>query len=275
MLTKNLALISQSSKVKADKLQEVAAAIQKQVTRDLAPIWNISATISVFSSLRSLPVGYWPIIIKDDINQPGAGGFHSKKNNQPFALIKASDDDEWILSTSHETIEMLIDPSGNTTVAGDSLKQGQGRVLYLLEACDPSEAGEFAYSINGITVSDFITPHYHDPVASPSVRYSFTGSITAPRQVLKGGYISWFEPETQSIWQAINVGQGLQFRELGVSPSGFSLRQFVDSHPDNIVEPYSKTLPSNKIKGNTEYETREKSSIAASRIWEEDINSYK
>lgn len=272
MLTKNLALISQSSQVKADQLHEVAAALQKQVTRDLAPVWNVSATISVFSSLRSLPVGYWPIIIKDDINQPGAGGFHSKKHNQPFALIKA--DKDWILSTSHEMIEMLVDPSANATVTGDSLKPDQGRVLYLLEACDPCEAGEFAYSINGITVSDFITPHYHDPVAS-SVQYSFTGSIKAPRQVLNGGYLSWFEPESQSIWQAINQGNGPQFRELGVSPGGFSLRQFVDSHPKNIVKPYSETLSSNKIIGNTKPETRKRSSEAASRIWEEDIKSFK
>lgn len=272
MLTKNLALISQSNQVTADQLQEVAAALQKQVTRDLAPVWNISATISVFASLRSLPVGYWPIIIKDDINQPGAGGFHSKKHNQPFALIKA--DKDWILSTSHEMIEMLVDPSGNTTVTGDSLKPDQGRVLYLLEACDPCEAGEFAYSINGITVSDFITPHYQDPVAS-SVQYSFTGSIKAPRQVLNGGYLSWFEPESQSIWQAINQGNGVEFRELGVSPGGFSLRQFVDSHPKNIVKPYSETLSSNTIIGNTQPETRKRSSEAASRIWEEDIKSFK
>lgn len=271
MLTKNLALISQSSKVTAEQLQEVAAALQKQVTRDLAPVWNISATISVFSNLKSLPLGYWPIIIKDDINQPGAGGFHSQKNNQPFALIQA--DDDWILSTSHETIEMLVDPSGNTTVAADSLKPDQGRVLYLLEACDPCEAGEFAYSINGITVSDFITPNFQDPVASASVRYSFTGSIKAPRQVLNGGYISWFEPVSQSIWQAIDRGNGLEFRDLGVSPGGFSLRQFVDSHPKNIVEPYSKTLSSNKILGNTKPETREKSSEAASYIWEDDIKN--
>jgi len=273
MLTKNLALISQSNSVTVDQLQEVAAALQKQVTRDLAPVWNISATISVFSNLRSLPVGYWPIIIKDNINQPGAGGFHSKKHNQPFALIEAGDD--WILSTSHEMIEMLVDPSGNTTVTSDSLKPGQGRVLYLLEACDPCEAGEFAYSINGITVSDFITPNYQDPVGSASVRYSFTGSIKEPRQVLKDGYISWFEPESQSIWQAVNRGNGLEFRELGVSPGGFSLRQFVDSHLKNVVEPYSKTLSSNKILGNTTYKTREKSSEAASRIWEEDLKSFK
>ncbi|MGZ4001401.1 MAG: hypothetical protein ACXVIY_12255, partial [Mucilaginibacter sp.] len=249
MLTKNLALISQSKSVSVNDLQEVAAALQKQITRDLAPIWNIHATISVFSNLKSVPVGYWPIIIKDNIHQQGAGGFHSAKHNQPFALILSGSD--WIISVSHEMIEMLVDPSGNTTVTGDSLKADQGRVLYLLEACDPCEAGEFAYSINGITVSDFITPHFHDPVATAAERYSFTGSIKSPREVLPGGYISWFDPASQEIWQAINRGNGLEFHELGVSPGGFSLRQFVDTHT-KITPAYGETFSANKIFGNTD-----------------------
>ena len=269
MLTKNLALISQSSSITANDLQEVAAAFQKQITRDLAPVWNISATISVFSSLKSLPTGYWPIVIKDDIHQAGAGGFHSKKHNQPFALVQSGSD--WIIAASHEMIEMLVDPSGNTTVTGDSLKADQGRVMYLLEACDPCEAGEFAYSVNGITVSDFITPNFHDPVASSSVRYSFTGSIHQPREVLKGGYISWYEPVSQTIWQAFNQGQGLVFKNLGSSPGGFSLRQFVDTRTP--TDPYSKTFADNTIFGNREAAIREKSSAAGSQIWEEDINS--
>ena len=268
MLTKNLALISQSQSVTLNDLHEVAAALQKQITRDLVPIWKTHATISVFTSLRSVPTGYWPIVIKDNIHQAGAGGFHSKKHNQPFALIEAGPD--WIISVSHEMIEMLVDPSGNTTVTGDSLNTDQGRVLYLLEACDPCEAGEFAYSINGITVSDFITPNFHDPVASNSVRYSFTGSIQKPREVLTGGYISWFEPVSQSIWQAINRGRGLEFHDLGISPGGFSLRQYVDTH-SKIVGPYSKTFAANKIFGNIKSETREKSSEASSNIWEEAI----
>ncbi|MDO3644150.1 hypothetical protein [Mucilaginibacter sp. L3T2-6] len=274
MLTKNLALISQSRSVSADDLNEVAAALQKQVSRDVAPIWGTKATINVFKHLKSVPTGYWPVVIKDNIHQAGAGGYHSKRHNQPFALIQAGND--WVLSTGHEVLEMLIDPWGNQTVAADSLKPGQGRVMYLLEACDPCEAGQFAYTINGITVSDFITPNYHDPVASASVRYSFTGSIKKPREVLPGGYLSWFDPESQQIWQAINRGNGLEFRDLGTSPGGFSLRHYVDSQmrlkpvfPDG----YSASLAESKLLGNTSAATREKSSSAAADIWEEDINS--
>lgn len=272
MLAKNLALVSQSHMVTVDHLNEVAAAIQKQVTRDLEPIWGIKATINVFKNLKSVPTGYWPVIIKDNIHQSGAGGYHSKKHNQPFAVIQAGAD--WIISTGHEILEMLIDPWGNQTVAADSLKPGQGRVMYLLEACDPCEAAQFAYTINGITVSDFITPNYHDPVASASVRYSFTGSIKKPREILAGGYLSWFDPESQQIWQAINRGNGLEFRDIGASPGGFSLRHYVDLQMRlNPVFPdgYSTGLAENKLFGNRSTEARVKSSEAAANIWEEDI----
>lgn len=272
MLAKNLALVSQSHMVTVDHLNEVAAAIQKQVTRDLEPIWGIKATINVFKNLKSVPTGYWPVIIKDNIHQAGAGGYHSKKHNQPFAVIQAGAD--WIISTGHEILEMLIDPWGNQTVAADSLKPGQGRVMYLLEACDPCEAAQFAYTINGITVSDFITPNYHDPVASASVRYSFTGSIKKPREILAGGYLSWFDPESQQIWQAINRGNGLEFRDIGASPGGFSLRHYVDLQMRlNPVFPdgYSTGLAENKLFGNRSTEARVKSSEAAANIWEEDI----
>jgi hypothetical protein len=272
MLTNHLALVSKSKSVSMDELNEVAAAIQTQITRDLQPIWNTQATISVFKDLKSVPTGYWPIVIMDNIHQQGAGGYHSDKNNQPFALILA--DADWIIATSHETIEMLVDPWGNRTVTADSLKAGQGRVLYLVEACDPCESGEFAYSVNGIKLTDFITPHYHDPVTSASVRYSFTGSIKKPRQVLSGGYISWFDPESKHIWQAVNQGNDLEFRDLGASPGGFSLREFVDLKvrqiPD-LIAPYSKGFEANKIFGNTDATTRRKSSEAAASIWEEDI----
>ena len=46
-----LALVSQTKKVVHSQLDRVAAALQKQATRDFGPIWNIQAMISGFSSL--------------------------------------------------------------------------------------------------------------------------------------------------------------------------------------------------------------------------------
>jgi hypothetical protein len=60
-----------------------------------------------------------------------------------------------------------------------------------VEACDPCEANNYGYQIQGTLVSDFITPHFYDSVETPGSPYSFTGAIKRPRQILPGGYISF------------------------------------------------------------------------------------
>jgi hypothetical protein len=225
-----LALVSESDRVSQGDVMRVAAALQKQASRDLAPIWEVSATVDAFERLEDVPIGYWPMIIKDDIGFDAAG-IHLDKDGQPFALISASSDlDTWALTASHETCEMLADPFGNRLVAGDSPKEGQGRVEFLVELCDPSEAAQFGYSVNGILMSDFYTPHFFDPVAAAGVRYSFTGAITEPRQVLRGGYLSWHEPVSDHWWQEIWFsGSAPRFRDIGVlTASAGSIRSQLD-----------------------------------------------
>jgi hypothetical protein len=148
----------------------------------------------------------------------GAAGIHEDENGQPFALITASSSlDTRSLTASHEAFEMLVDPFGNRVIAGDSPKPDQGRASFLVEVCDPSEAADYAYSVNGILVSDFYTPNYFDPVTSPGVRYSFTGALTEPRQVLPGGYLSWQDAASGHWGQEVWFGTDQPvFRDLGV-----------------------------------------------------------
>src|SRR5579871_4273498 len=149
-LIRQLALVSESSQVDMSQLMQVSAALQKQASRDLSPIWEISATVDPFAKLEDIPDGYLPLIIQDDIGFSGAAGIHLDKDGQPYALITASSDmDTWSLTASHEMCEMLVDPSGNRQVTGDSPKPGQGRVSFIVEVSDPSEAADYAYSVNG------------------------------------------------------------------------------------------------------------------------------
>jgi hypothetical protein len=229
-LVQQLALVSESALTNAGDVQRVAAALQKQATRDLGPIWGITATVDAFEKLEDVPIGYWPMIIRDDIGFDAAG-IHLDNDRQPFALISASTSlDTWSLTSSHEALEMLVDPFGDRLIAGDSPKDDQGRVSFLVEVCDPSEAEDFAYSANGILVSDFYTPNFFDPVAAPGVRYSFTGAITEPRQVLAGGYLSWVDPADGNWWQETWFGgQASTFRNLGPLDQGAgSLRAQID-----------------------------------------------
>jgi hypothetical protein len=228
MLPLHVALVSETASLSLANLLPASAALQKQVTRDFGPLWSIEATVGAYAKLEDVPLDYWPVIIRDDIQTPGAAGVHEDNNGQPFALVQFSN--QWSLTTSHEVLEMLADPFGRRMVAGQSPKSGQGRVQFLVEVCDPSEDSQFSYTVNGVMVSDFYTPKFFDPVTSPGVQYSFTGAIKEPRQVLKGGYLSWFHPPTKHFWQeTFFSGTKPTFRDLGkLTASGQSFRSQVD-----------------------------------------------
>lgn len=227
MLPYYIALVPEIKDFDLAELMRVAGALQKQATRDFGPVWEVSALVSPFASLDDVPIGYWPIIIKEDIGFAGAAGIHLDKDSQPFSLVQFSA--QWSLTASHECLEMLADPFGNRLIAGDSIKKGQGRVEYLVEVSDPSEDAKFAYTVNGVLVSDFYTPHYFDPKASAGVQYSFSGAIKEPRQVLPGGYLSWHEPVSDHWFQAQFFGAKIKIADLGkIDASAQSLRAEID-----------------------------------------------
>jgi hypothetical protein len=232
MLPVNLALVSEVEGHDPSDVSTVAAALQRQATRDFGPLWGVNATVDAFPRLEDVPVGYWPMIVETDINTPGAAGVHEDKDGQPFALIAMSD--SWSLTASHEMLEMLADPFGKRVLPGRSPKRGQGRVEFLVEVCDPCEAAEFAYTVNDILVSDFLTPHFYDPTLASGVRYSYTGAIGRPREILRGGYISWHDPPSDHWWQQVWFGERKQYRDLGVfAASAGSLRAWIDGQTDH------------------------------------------
>jgi hypothetical protein len=237
-----VALIAQTNSIKFSDLTVAAAAIQKQVSRDVGPIWNLDATVDAFATLEEVPLGYWHVLIDDTIPYDAQGIHLNEDNGQPFALIAYSD--EWSLTTSHESIEMLVDPSGNRTIAANSPDPSQGRVLILVEACDPSEAAEYGYTVNGVLVSDFYSPHFFDPVAAPGVRYSFTGAVTKPLEVLNGGYVSWWDPVSKHFFQQFVNGAKKSTEDQGPLPKGFStLRSFADSFTNSLRRELKKAPP--------------------------------
>ena len=223
---RHLAILSETPELAMPELNRVSAALQTQVLRDVAPLWECHATVNAFSALADVPLGAWPVIIRNDIHQTGAAGIHSDNNGQPFALVQYTP--HWSLTASHEVIEMLCDPSGNRIKSGKSPMPEQGEVAFLVEVCDPSEAYEFGYAIHGIAVSDFYTPHYFDPVHSPGVRYSFTGAINKPLDVLPGGYLSWHDPVSDHWHQETYFDEKRNFRDLGrIDQQSSNIRSFI------------------------------------------------
>jgi hypothetical protein len=230
-------LVDKTGEISPDLLHTTAAALSIQVTRDLTQFWTVQATVSVLPNPSKIPAGVWPVFLVKSL-PPGEGGFHMDQHNQPYSKVIASPtSDEWTMDASHEVLEMLVDPYGNRLqnstsieIVNGQIQDGTGQFGYLVEACDPCEADQYGYAINGIAVSDFITPHFYDPVVTPGTRYSFTGAIKTPRQILPGGYISWVNHETNQMQQLLYVDPSKppQIVNLGPAPAGSSLRVFVD-----------------------------------------------
>jgi hypothetical protein len=88
------------------------------------------------------------------------------------------------------------------------------------------------YTVNGIRVSDFYTPRYLEPsrpAATAGGKYDFMGHLTAPRQVLRGGYLSWRESDGTWFQELFFDGQPV-FKSLGKFDKSFgSLRAWIDS----------------------------------------------
>lgn len=232
MLPVNLALISEVPDVGTPELTRVAAAIQKQVTRDFSPIWGVSASLSAFASVHDVPIDYWTVTICYSV--PDGSGGHRDADGRPAAFVEWTDN--WSQSASHEILEMLVDPWGKRLVAGPSIKSDQGRVEYLVEVSDPCQSEEYAYSVNGEVVSDFYTPQFFDPVVAPGVRYSFSGKIKAPRQILPGGYLSWRDLISGHWWQGQwYTGNAPQFVDCGELLIDQSFRAQIDSRTRRVA----------------------------------------
>lgn len=233
MVPVTIGLMNQSSAITNDEVARVAAALDIQVKRDLAPIWAVTADIITIPADRPVPRLVSPVIIVDAT--PGDfAGQHRITENIPWAMVSTKRD--WALAASHECIELLVDPSGmatrsslGVTLADGSLHELDERFDYLLEICDPIEDSDHAYLIDGIAVSDFYTPQYFDDRATPGTRYSFNGALGRPREVGRNGYLSWRDKATGRYRQLRNFGT-YAIVDLPDSGSVANDRMFVDSH---------------------------------------------
>ena len=252
LLTDYVALVSLTRDISTSHLLQVAAAVQKQVTRDLTPFWGIRANVDAFENLADVPNDYHPVVLFGDpgellgqlefeignvnaarmVEQFQAGniaGVHANAfTRQPFALIQAADN--WSVVVSHEVLEMLADPYGNRLIAARHPIDPDERVKYLLEICDPCQT--VGYTVNGWKMSDFYTPRYFDPVQNTAAFYSYTGAIEHPLQLLDGGYITWIDPRDSGLYQLEGGSDQPQLLMdiTGLASTSAPLRTVVDTN---------------------------------------------
>jgi hypothetical protein len=212
MLTQHIALVPEAEGVDATEIARVSAALQRQVTRDLAPIWNVTATVDAFPRLEDVPLGYSPILLAFG-ELGGQGGVHLDPRGQPYAQVQVAP--HWSLAASRACLEMLVNPAGSRSVTGPSLRSDQGPVDFLVDVCGPCGDARYAYVINGVLVSDFCTPAFYGAESGQPQRYTFACAATAPLQLLSGGHLAWYDPVTGSYWLRSHFGDNPVDTKLG------------------------------------------------------------
>lgn len=224
-LAQNFALLSASPKVGLRDLAPVAAAVMRQINEHFAPFWGLTGTVTPFASQDTVPLAYWRVTVVPGPLPNGMIGVHRAENNQPYAYV--SDHGQWSAAVSHEVLEMLVDPTLSKFKAA-TLPGSSRRVNFLVEVCDPCQA--VAYPVDGVAVSDFVTPSYFEPGSGGGTQYSYQRAIDRPYGVAANGYLVWHDPVSGRYTAYTTDGTTGRRVDLGQFPQGnFSPREWVDA----------------------------------------------
>lgn len=207
-------------------VQHYMAAQQIQITRDYVPIWGSGARCIFVPKGHTIPKGTWQCALLDQSDEPNALGYHDLTDDglplmKVFVGDAMRDGLAWTITTSHEILETLADPwIDNTipiTIDGVSYQ-------FAREICDAPEDDQFAYSINGVQVSDFVTPSWFDPEGKAP--FTFRNTIHAPFTLAEGGYIGVREMlPTPGEWTQ-RMAQGAPGTRTIKGPSSRTMRRF-------------------------------------------------
>jgi hypothetical protein len=191
-----IAILNQSKLVTDADAVTMTEAIATQVRMDAAPLWDRApAAVVFYTDPAAVPAAAHGIAIVDTIqDQPkGVLGFHTEdRGGKLWGVVAAQPEldnggkattGDWSVSSvlSHEVLEMYVDPNCNLWA-----NDGKGSA-YSFEVCDPVEAP--TYTVSGVSVSNFVTPAWFDPLASATAQFDKLGQLKTPFSILKGGYV--------------------------------------------------------------------------------------
>ncbi len=192
MTISNIGLVNLSPNLvsPADAMR-MASSVSVQLLHDVKPLWGKGAHLHYMPNEGAVPADWMLMVLLDDPDQAGALGYHdetpagriySKVFCKPsFDNGSTAFEGDYPVSTtlSHEACEMLIDPYANFWA------QGPDGAAYALELCDAVE--DQSYVINGVPVSNFLTPEWFDRALSAPVDH--LEKLAGPFQISDGGYV--------------------------------------------------------------------------------------
>jgi hypothetical protein len=207
----HFALVNESSNsdLTPSLMTQIASSIEEQTALDFSMAYEtLSSIITCFGKLSEVPSIDSIIHLVEYIPEaPNALAYHTiDEKGTPVlrlgvstilsnngTLVKGSNSVSCAIS--HEVLETIEDKYVALWNEWDGIK----KVAY--EVCDPVE--ELFYEINGIAVSDFVTPEWFEvDIGQPGI-FNKTNTLTSPRTLSPGGYVV-FDDNTQQFGPAMS-----------------------------------------------------------------------
>lgn len=212
-----IAVINESTDVTDAQAAPVVAALQRQVREHFSPAWGVDADLRLLPRGQHPHPGEWWLVMLDNSDQADALGYHDITDEglplgKVFARTTRQDGGHWTVTASHELLEMLGDPDINLTVFVQNGDRPTGR-LYAYEVCDACEDDSFGYTIDGVLVSDFVYPAWFESFRKAgSTQFDRQRHIRRPFDLLRGGYIGYFDITAGHGWQQLTRDGELNYR---------------------------------------------------------------
>jgi hypothetical protein len=204
-----------------EEVQAVVRAINRQILEDFRPYWGQDGFLRLGQRAgRPLdpqhPVelrGDAILYLLDDVNDPEVDdilGVHDQNGNGvPFGMVYTAISDRlgeaWSVTLSHEALELLGDANVNKLAAGPDPRHPEHPdryVLHWFEMCDAVQSE--SYKIDGVAVSNFVTPLYFTIGEQAAGRNDFLNRVHRGRTLTSfgvnpGGYVGFLDPLTNSM----------------------------------------------------------------------------
>ncbi len=198
-----LAVINFTTTLNDDEVLQAIHAVNRQINENFAPIWGYARTPQFFvpnfhpadpDTLAQEKVNADSVMyLVDEASVKGALGFHDlNARDLPVGFVFVLDPKDWTTTLSHETLELILDPTVNVLVPGPDPRNPGRTVLHSYEACDAVE--RLSYVIDGVRVSDFVTPSYFTRGEVPGKRNDFLGVGVKSFGVTKGSHVAFLDP---------------------------------------------------------------------------------
>lgn len=196
---RQIAIWDETGRVPFERLQQIAAANEIQLNRDIGKVWDVSGVVRAFRTQAEIPAGWWTCTIVNSIPQgDNFNGIHwytgVGDNRVPYAKAKHKGilsesifEKEFTKVITEENGEMSVDPYGEFIISGADPEFANQTVDFLVELGDPVGALDSGYYINDVFVTNFIHPPYFYLTKQEGVKYDQLGILTEPKGLVEGG----------------------------------------------------------------------------------------